>query len=117
LKIAYYLDEENNWDLSINELERAYQESLGRCEPRAIAVINPGNPTGQVLTIENIKQIIQWSYEKRLYILADEVYQQNVYENGKEFHSFKKVACEMGEPYSNMEIASFFTSSKGFTGE
>jgi alanine transaminase len=103
--------------LNIDELERAYKDSLGRCEPRAIVVINPGNPTGQVLTLENIKQIIKWSYEKRLYILADEVYQQNIYAEGKEFHSFKKVAYEMGVPYSKMEIASFYSASKGFAGE
>ena len=38
-----------------------------------IGVINPGNPTGQVLSEENIKSIIKWAHEKQLYILADEV--------------------------------------------
>jgi alanine transaminase len=59
--------------LSIDELERAYKESLNRCQPRAICIINPGNPTGQVLSLENIKAIIKWAYEKKLFILADEV--------------------------------------------
>jgi len=55
-------------------LERAYNASLDRCEPRAICIINPGNPTGQVLSLDNIKAIIKWAYEKKLFILADEVY-------------------------------------------
>jgi alanine transaminase len=57
----------------VQELERAYEESLDYCDPKAICIINPGNPTGQVLSLENIQQIIKWAYEKRLFILADEV--------------------------------------------
>ncbi len=72
-QIGYYLDEDNNWSLSIDELERAYQESLERCTPRAICIINPGNPTGQVLSLENVKAIIKWAHSKKLFILADEV--------------------------------------------
>lgn len=34
-----------------------------------------------------------------------------------QFHSFKKVANELGHPYSEMEIASFYSTSKGFMGE
>jgi alanine transaminase len=67
------LDEDNNWGLDVKELERAYKESLNRCKPRAICIINPGNPTGQVLSLENMKEIIKWAYEKKLFILADEV--------------------------------------------
>ncbi len=72
-QVGYYLCEENNWGLSVEELERAYQSSLDRCEPRAICIINPGNPTGQVLSLENIQAIIKWAHSKRLFILADEV--------------------------------------------
>jgi len=50
-------------------------------------------------------------------LLAEKVYQDNVYAEGKKFHSFKKVAYEMGSPYSKMEIASFYSTSKGFMGE
>lgn len=45
-QIAYYLDEENNWALNIDELERALNESQPHCVPRGIVIINPGNPTG-----------------------------------------------------------------------
>lgn len=72
-KIGYYLDEDNNWALSVKELERAYNESLSLCEPRVICIINPGNPTGQVLSLSNMKEIIKWAYEKKLFIFADEV--------------------------------------------
>ncbi|CAF0921866.1 unnamed protein product, partial [Brachionus calyciflorus] len=116
-QIGYYLDEDNNWALSIDELERSYQDSLKRCQPRAFCIINPGNPTGQVLSLENMQKIIKWAYERKLFILADEVYQDNVYAEGMKFHSFKKVAFELGHPYSQMEIGSFYSTSKGFMGE
>ena len=49
-QIDYYLDEENNWNLDIAELERALSGAKENCKPRALVVINPGNPTGQVLS-------------------------------------------------------------------
>lgn len=45
------------------------------------------------------------------------MYQDNVYSEGMKFHSFKKVANELGYPYNQAEIASFYSTSKGFMGE
>lgn len=50
-------------------------------------------------------------------IIDLKVYQDNIYIDGMKFHSFKKVATELGAPYSQMEIASFYSTSKGFMGE
>ncbi|RXG71304.1 Alanine aminotransferase 2-like, partial [Armadillidium vulgare] len=116
-QIGYYLDESQNWSLAISELERAYEEAKNQCTPKALVVINPGNPTGQVLTKKNIQNIIKFAQEKNLFIFADEVYQDNVYAEGSEFHSFKKVLKEMGPPYSDHEMASFMSCSKGYMGE
>lgn len=117
VKIDYYLDEENCWSLSTKELERAYNSAKEKCNPKAIVIINPGNPTGQVLKRENIEEIIKFAYKYKLVLLADEVYQANVYDKDSKFHSFKKVLIEMGPPYSEMELASFMSASKGFLGE
>lgn len=115
--VEYYLNEEKNWGLDIPELERALEESKKVCTPRAIVVINPGNPTGQVLTKENIQDIIKFAHQNKLFIFADEVYQDNVYDKASTFHSFKKVLSEMGAPYNSMECASFMSCSKGYMGE
>ncbi|PKU33929.1 alanine aminotransferase 2 [Limosa lapponica baueri] len=46
------------------------------------------------------------------------VYQDNVYSEGCQFHSFKKILYEMGpEYYNNVELASFHSTSKGYMGE
>lgn len=112
-QVGYYLNEDNKWALDISELERSFKESKETCNPRVLVVINPGNPTGQVLTRQNIEQIIEFAQKHRLFLLADEVYQDNVYDKESAFHSFKKVMMEMGEPYCKMELASFMSASKG----
>ncbi|TDH64998.1 uncharacterized protein CCR75_006054 [Bremia lactucae] len=45
------------------------------------------------------------------------LYQENVYAQGKRFFSFKKVLRDMGKEYDNVELISFHSTSKGFTGE
>lgn len=47
VQINYYLDEDNCWALDVNELHRAYQAAKQHCQPRALCIINPGNPTGE----------------------------------------------------------------------
>lgn len=50
-------------------------------------------------------------------ILADEVYQVNIYNDNKPFVSFKKVLHRMGEKYKDVELMSFHSTSKGVIGE
>ena len=90
-QIGYYLNEDKNWSLDMSEIERAYNAAEAECAPRAIVVINPGNPTGNVLSRANIEAVVKFAAERKLFVFADEVYQDNVYADGCKFHSFKKV--------------------------
>ena len=54
---------------------------------RAICCINPGNPTGNVLTMEDMKLIGEIAKEHDLWILADEVYREFAYD-GRQAVSF-----------------------------
>ncbi|KAK7801229.1 hypothetical protein U0070_015406 [Myodes glareolus] len=118
VQVDYYLDEERAWSLDIAELRRALCQARDRCCPRVLCVINPGNPTGQVQTRECIEAVIRFAFEEGLFLMADEVYQDNVYAEGSQFHSFKKVLTEMGPPYATQqELASFHSVSKGYMGE
>ncbi|XP_064414584.1 alanine aminotransferase 2 isoform X1 [Latimeria chalumnae] len=118
VQINYYLDEENCWALDVNELRRAVNQAKEYCDPKVVCLINPGNPTGQVQSRQCIEEVIQFAYEEKLFLLADEVYQDNVYAEGCQFHSFKKVLYEMGPEYfSSVELASFHSTSKGYMGE
>ena len=115
-KIGYFLNEEENWKLDISELKRSLEEAKKRCKPRVLCVINPGNPTGQVLSYQNIKEIIEFCMDEGLFLLADEVYQDNTY-GTENFHSFKKVLRDMGSKGDGFEMASFHSVSKGYMGE
>ena len=114
-QIGYYLDENQAWALGEEELSHRLEEARASgVEVRAIVVINPGNPTGQVLTRKNMEALVRFCERERLVLLADEVYQKNVYVESKPFVSFKKVVSELG---SNVELVSFHSVSKGVIGE
>lgn len=118
VQVNYYLDEENCWALNVNELRRAVREAQDHCNPKVLCIINPGNPTGQVQSRKCIEEVIHFAWEEKLFLMADEVYQDNVYSPDCKFHSFKKVLYEMGPEYSsNVELASFHSTSKGYMGE
>ena len=55
------------------ELERSYNATKDKSDIKVIVIINPGNPTGQVLTRENIEEVIKFAAEKKLLVFADEV--------------------------------------------
>ncbi|XP_062835933.1 alanine aminotransferase 1 [Anolis carolinensis] len=118
VQVNYYLDEEKSWALDVGELRRALRQAQEHCRPKVLCIINPGNPTGQVQSRKCIEDVIHFAWEEHLFLMADEVYQNNVYAEDSQFHSFKKVLFEMGPKYSdNVELASFHSISKGFVGE
>lgn len=115
-QVGYYLDEAHDWKLSKAMMEESLQEARRYgVKVKAICVLNPGNPTGSVLDRANIEMIIDFAREHDLSILADEVYQENIYLAGDRFVSFAKVMAEKGE--KNVSLFSFHSCSKGFLGE
>lgn len=114
--IPYYLDEESSWQLNETILEESIMKAKKEgINPVAIAVINPGNPTGAVLSRENISMIIRFAKKHKIALMADEVYQENIYAKGIEFCSFAKVLHELKE--ESVTLFSFHSVSKGFHGE
>lgn len=57
---------------------------------RAILVSNPGNPTGRVYTKDEMRTIADIALEHNLYIFADEVYREFIYD-GQELISFAQM--------------------------
>jgi len=78
--VSYFLEEEKNWGVNIEDIEYRIKNAKDvGIEMRAIVVINPGNPTGNVLRRGDVEGIIRLSYENNMVIMADEVYQNNIY--------------------------------------
>lgn len=111
----YYLDFDNSWGISVEELRKSVKNSReAGLNMRALVVINPGNPTGACLDRATMDEVVKFCEEEELVLLADEVYQDNVYVADRPFHSFKKVVSELG---SSVPLFSFHSTSKGFMGE
>ena len=57
---------------------------------RALCIINPNNPTGEVFNSKNLKQLIDVAAEHDMYIICDEIYDKLVFD--QEFTGTGKVA-------------------------
>ncbi|KAJ7554745.1 hypothetical protein O6H91_05G007200 [Diphasiastrum complanatum] len=117
--VPYYLNEESNWSLDVKDLRKQVIAARDKgINVRGLVFINPGNPTGQCLSTTNLQQLIDFCFAENLVLFADEVYQQNIYQDDRPFVSAKKVLKDLGSPYSeSVELVSFHTVSKGFLGE
>jgi alanine transaminase len=118
--LPYYLNENENWSISSIEIEEIIKNAKkNNINPKCIVLINPGNPTGAVLTEETIAEILNISAKYGLVVIADEVYQENVYSG--EFISVKKVLRDLQKinpiKYKDIQLASLHSTSKGMIGE
>jgi aspartate/methionine/tyrosine aminotransferase len=111
VQVNYYPDEEGGWAFDQELLEESYNKARkNRVNVKGIVVINPGNPTGAVLSETSIREVITFARKHQLAIIADEVYQENVYAG--EFVSFAMVLGTEDVPLFSMH-----SISKGFYGE
>ncbi|KAF2760345.1 alanine aminotransferase 2 [Pseudovirgaria hyperparasitica] len=118
--VPYYLDEDQSWGTNLKEIRDAYEKATAEgTEVRAIVVINPGNPTGASLPVEDITAVLKFAAEKNIVVMADEVYQTNVF-IGK-FVSFKKALRDLQQSspgtYDHVNLVSLHSISKGMVGE
>ena len=70
-----------------NWAKRELIEAAITPKTKAISVLSPGNPTGRVLSLEDMKLVGEIAKEHDLWIVSDEVYREFVYDGG-EAHSF-----------------------------
>jgi alanine transaminase len=114
--IPYYLDEASGWSTSVPSIEAALSKAKkDGIEPKALVVINPGNPTGALLDESTQEKLVQLCEEHSLVLLADEVYQVNLHKRATHpFTSFKKVLRNLSSP---VPLVSFHSISKGVSGE
>ncbi|KAF9697866.1 hypothetical protein EKO04_004530 [Ascochyta lentis] len=118
--VPYYLDEAANWGTSMAAIQESYDKAKSEgTDVKAICIINPGNPTGASLPADDIQSVLKFAAKNKLVVIADEVYQTNVFIG--EFISFKKALRDLqkaspGE-YDHIELASLHSISKGMVGE
>ncbi|KAI9748035.1 MAG: hypothetical protein M4579_007329 [Chaenotheca gracillima] len=119
--VPYYLDENKTWGTDLDAIRTALKKAKDEgTDVRAIVIINPGNPTGANLSESDITNVLEFAAEEKLVVMADEVYQTNIFQG--EFHSFKKGLRDLQKANPNgkfdeLELASLHSISKGMVGE
>ena len=73
--------------------------------------------SGQILSYDNIREVIKFCAREKLVLFADEVYQETVFTKDVIFHSCRKVLRDLGPEYNNFQLLSLNSASKGFYGE
>lgn len=83
-----------------------------------MVIINPNNPTGSVLSRRNIEEVLDICYHQNILVIADEVYQNNVYTDGLHFESVRSILHTMPSKIKDsLELVSVNSISKGLIGE
>jgi len=120
-QIGYFLDESSGWQFNPSEARRSLAQAKSEgVQPKGLVVINPGNPTGQVMTETEIRGALELAAEENLLVMADEVYQTNIYGTHSKFTSFFKVLKQLeaeDAAYKEVELISYHSVSKGILGE
>jgi aspartate/methionine/tyrosine aminotransferase len=63
------LHPEDGWRLNLNDLEK-----LANQKTRLISVVNPNNPTGSIVSADEMQRIVQICARRQIWLHADEVY-------------------------------------------
>ena len=94
--VPYYLTESKGWECSKDMLAKSLDQARADgISTRALVIINPGNPTGQILNESSMRDIVKFCIDEKIVLMADEVYQENIWREGAKFISFRKVAKDM----------------------
>lgn len=67
-----------DFTLDIEKLSKAFNKNT-----KAILINTPNNPTGMVISKEEVEAVIKLAIENDAYIISDEVYEKLVYSNNK----------------------------------
>lgn len=111
--------EDSGWSLDMVEMQRSLDaaRAKGICV-RVLVYINPGNPTGNCLSEQNVRDVLQFCYDNSLVLIADEVYQENIFNPSKPFFAARAVLKSMSSAVANgVELFSLGSVSKGSYGE
>lgn len=82
--VRFSLNENANWSFDIEKVK-----SKITSKTKAILFCNPNNPTGTIFDRNQIMNILEISQYNNLFVLADEVYRDFIYDN-QEFFSIGK---------------------------
>jgi len=75
--VVVFAGADQDYKVTVEQLEAARTPKT-----KALMFVSPSNPTGAVMTLEETKAIGEWAVEHGIWVIADEIYQNLVYEGG-----------------------------------
>lgn len=92
------IEEDDDWKIPLDELDRVLQDVS------VLTLVNPGNPTGKVISDSNMKKIVEMTEDSGTFLILDETYERFVF-TGDTWHPWQKE-----HPRHVMTIGSFSKS-------
>lgn len=74
----YFLNEEEGWQPDVQDIRKSVNNKT-----KAIVVINPNNPTGNVYSKKILKEVVDVAGENNLIIISDETYDRLLFDGKK----------------------------------
>ena len=96
------VSEDTQWQLTVEKLEENWNDAIN-----AVIVASPSNPTGTILSDEQLQRIADFCVEKNVFLLVDEIYHGLVYQQAP------KTAVGLNE---NTFVINSFSKFYGMTG-
>lgn len=75
--VVVFAGADQDYKVTVDQLEAARTPNT-----KALMFVSPSNPTGAVMTLEETRAIGEWAAEHGIWVIADEIYQNLVYEGG-----------------------------------
>jgi len=100
----YFLKEENGWQPDTDDIRKNIDSKT-----KAIAVINPNNPTGANYSEKTLREIADIAAENNLVVLADEIYDMELLTE-KKHHPFGSLAKDVAVLSMNGLSKNFFAT-------
>ena len=96
-----YLQEQSDWHLDMNELR-----SLLTNRTKLISICNPSNPTGAVMSAEEMKELADLARQFDVYVHSDEVYRGSELDGNEtksfnEFYEKTIVTCGLSKSFAH----------------
>lgn len=97
--------EGERWSVDLGRIEDMAKEGL-----RVLVVTNPGNPTGSVISPEELAEIVKLSKQYGFWVIGDETYSYLTYDN-----PYKSLAAHLPD-HDNIIVVKSFSKEHSMTG-
>lgn len=109
LPIFLELEEEDNFELTREKVEEL-KDQIIKFKPKVVWIANPNNPTGKVIDVETLEEIVKVAMYNNSFVVIDEAYIEFL--SNTETHS----AMQLVRKYNNLMVLRTFSKAHGLAG-